>query len=247
MQVLRRSWPGRAAFDTAVSAALLRRVASGEIPSTFRIFAPDRIVAFGRQDRVRPGYPAAVGAARDAGFEAVERLAGGRAAVFHEATLSFSWALPDPAPQESIHARFAEIAGVIAEALRSLGVDARVGEVPGEYCPGEYSVNAGGARKLMGVGQRLVRGAAHVGGVIVVSRPDLVNLPLVPAYRHLDYAWDPRATGAVADEAPGLTTAEVTAAVLEALGRRHQLSDGAIDAATLDLAERLAPQHAPVA
>jgi lipoate-protein ligase A len=247
MQVLRRSWPGRAAFDTAVSAALLRRVAAGEVPETFRIFVPDRIVAFGRQDRVRPGYPEAVAAADDAGFAPVERLAGGRAAVFHEDTLSFSWALPDPAPQASIHARFAEVAGLIAEALRSLGVDARVGEVPGEYCPGEYSVNAGGARKLMGVGQRLIRGAAHIGGVIVVGGADLVNLPLVPAYRHLGYPWDPATTGAISDEVPGLTTDDVAGAVLGVLARNRSLEEGEVDAGTLDLAERLAPQHTPVA
>ena len=245
MQVIRDSWPGRAAFDTAVSAALLRRVSAGEAPESFRIFVPDRIVAFGRQDRVRPGYAAAVAAAREAGFDPVERLAGGRAAVFHEDTLSFSWAIPDPAPRESIHSRFTEVSEVIAEALRSLGVDARVGEVPGEYCPGEYSVNAGGARKLMGVGQRLVRGAAHIGGVIVVGRADLVNLPLVPAYHHLGYPWDPAATGAIADEVPGITTGDVADAVLAALGRRHRLDDGTVDAPTLDLAGRLTPEHTP--
>ena len=32
----------------------------------------------------------------------------------------------------------------IASALRGLGVDAHVGAVPGEYCPGDHSVNARG-------------------------------------------------------------------------------------------------------
>ena len=42
--------------------------------------------------------------------------------------------------------------------LGRLGVDARVGEVPGEYCPGAFSVNARGRIKLAGVGQRLISG-----------------------------------------------------------------------------------------
>ena len=54
-------------------------------------------------------------------------------------------------------------------ALQRLGVDARVGEVPREYCPGDYCVNARGQTKLAGIGQRLIKGAWHIGGVIVVD------------------------------------------------------------------------------
>ena len=78
------------------------------------------------------------------------------------------------------------MSGWIAAALCDLGVDARVGEVEGEYCPGEYSVNARGALKLMGVGQRIVRGAAHVGGVLVVGRSDRTRRVLEPVYRLKD-------------------------------------------------------------
>ena len=61
------------------------------------------------------------------------------------------------------------------DSFRRLGVDARVGEIPGEYCPGAYSVNARGVKKLMGVGQRLVPSAAHVGGVVVVNGANRVQ------------------------------------------------------------------------
>jgi lipoate-protein ligase A len=205
---------------------------------------PDRIVAFGRQDRTRPGYAQAVAAVRDLGFTPVERLAGGRAAVFHELTLSFSWAIPDPNPRRSIHARFSEISGIVAEALAALGIDARVGEIPGEYCPGRYSVNAGGLRKVMGVGQRLVRGAAHIGGVVVVGRPELVNLPLGPAYGHLGYEWDPAATGAVSDERAA-STDTVAAAIVDALRSRYRTAERSVDPETLRLAERLEAEHVP--
>lgn len=231
-------------LDTAVSSALLRRVAAGELPSTFRLWTPDRIVAFGRSDRSRPGYPEAVRLAREAGFAPVERLAGGKAAVFHEGTLAFAWAVPEPRPRETFEARFEAVAELIAKALGTLGVDARVGEVPGEYCPGRFSVNARGTVKIMGVGQRLVRDAAHIGGVVVVEDAPLVNRPLIPVYDALDYEWDPAVTGAVIDEGgPGLVA--VRDAIVNELGTDHRVDRGTVDRATVDLARTLVTDHAP--
>src|SRR5256885_14457761 len=130
------------------------RVEAGEIPATFRLHRPPRILAFSKQDAASAGFARAVRAARDAGFEPVIRLAGGRAAVYHEETLALSWAVPDRRPSARTEARFRELADLLAAAIRGLGVDARVGEVPGEYCPGAWSVNARGATKLVGTGDR---------------------------------------------------------------------------------------------
>ncbi len=241
----------RAAFvdppglDTAVSRAILLRVAAGELGETVRLHVPGRVVAFGRRDVAAPGYPAAVAAAGAAAFQPVERLAGGRAAIFHEGTLAFAWSMPDPNPPQRTRARFAELASVVAAALRAVGVDARVGEVPGEYCPGEWSVNAGGRVKLMGVGQRLARGAAHVGGVIVATGADLVRAALAPVYAALGLDWDPAAVGAVDEEAPGATVESVAAAMVAELGRRHDVGAGGLDDATLALAHRLRIEHLP--
>jgi lipoate-protein ligase A len=232
-------------LDTAISSALLRQVDSGRVPATLRLFVPDRIVAFGRQDRVRPGYLEAVAAARQLGFDAVERLAGGRAATFHEGTLAFAWSTPEERPRESIAERFDALASIMVEAFRSLGVDARVGEVAGEYCPGRYSVNAAGRRKLMGVGQRLLRRAAHIGGVIVVQGADLVNLPLIPAYRALGYEWDPGATGAIADEVTADIGSVRTAVLAAFASAGHELVDGTVDADTAALAESMVGEHDP--
>ncbi len=244
--VIRRTFGTPAGLDTAMSRALLLRVSAGEAPETLRLHVPGRIVAFGRQDVAADGYRAAVAAAATAGFTPIERLAGGRAAVFHEGTLAFAWSIPDPEPTRRTRARFAELAGIVATALAGLGVDARIGEVPGEYCPGEFSVSAGGRRKLMGVGQRLTRRAAHVGGVIVVSDPALANAALAPVYAALGLDWDPAVTGSVADEMPGATTEQVAAAVLTEFGRRHELVPAEVDAATVELAERLRPEHVAV-
>ena len=241
--MVREGRPEPAELDTAISRATLDGVAAGRLPETLRVHRPGRVVAFGPRDRVEQGFPRAVAAARERGFGAVERLAGGRAAVFHQGTLAFSWAIPDPSPRDGIRRRFDEVADIMVGALRALGVDARVGEIPGEYCPGEHSVNAGGRTKLIGVGQRVVAGAAHVGGVVVVDDADTVRDVLLPVYEALDLAWDPATVGAVDLEVPGVTWDQVEGAVLTAFGGRFDLDEGRLESETLALAQDLAPRH----
>ena len=144
LRLLTTSFPDDPALDTALSRALMLRVAAGELPETLRVARPGPIVAFGKRDAVAAGYPGAVRAARDGGFEAIERLAGGRAAVFHEDTIAFAHAVAARDPRRRVTERFELSAELVAGALRRLGVDARVGEVAGEYCPGAPSVNARG-------------------------------------------------------------------------------------------------------
>ena len=198
------------------------------------------MVAFGKLDLTSPGYPAAAEAARAGGFEAVRRLAGGRAAVFHENTIAFAWAGPARDTWSGTHERFRGIAGIVERALAGLGVDARVGEVPREYCPGDYSVNARGRTKLAGIGQRLIRGAWHIGGVIVVSEGERVRDVLVPVYEELGLDWDPATAGAVADEVGGVAWEDVALALAAELPA-HEPAE--LDLETLALAERLAPEH----
>jgi octanoyl-[GcvH]:protein N-octanoyltransferase len=245
LHLVRESFPERPVFGTAVSRAILLRVAAGELPDTVRLGRPGRIVAFGRQDAASPGYPRAVAAARAAGFEAVERLAGGRAAIYHEGTLHLSRAYREDRPGTSTQARFEEVAELARAALAGLGIDARIGEVPGEYCPGAFSVNAGGRSKLVGIGQRIIAGGAHVGAVVVVTGSELVRGVLDPVYAALELDWDPATAGAVADEAPGTAVEEVEGALLAALGERYELVATGLDGETLRLAERLEDEHRP--
>ncbi len=234
----------RAALDTAVSRAILQRVSEGKEPETLRLFRPTAIVAFGPQDTRSPGYQQAVQRARSGGFQAVYRLAGGRAAVFHEETIAFSWTIPDPEPRAGIHQRFQELADIMAQAFRRLGVDARIGEVPGEYCPGEYSVNARGQKKLMGVGQRLTNAAAHVGGVVVVGQSQRVRDILVPVYDALGVPWVPDTAGSLEDELGTVSCEQVQQAILEEFAARYDVVEEALDSDLLALAESLEPQHA---
>lgn len=243
IRLLRQDFAWRPAFDTALARALLIRVSARELPESLWLHRPGSLVAFGRQDVTTPGYPAAVRATRAAGYEAVERLGGGRAAVFHDGTISFSWTIPQDQPREGIRARYDDLAAIMAGAFRRLGGDARVGEVPGEYCPGDWSVNLDGTSKVMGVGQRVAAGAAHVGGVVVVTGSQRINDVLDPVYRALEIPWDPAATGALAERLPGVTWDQVVAAIEAEFAARHDLVPGTIDDATVALASQLEPEH----
>jgi octanoyl-[GcvH]:protein N-octanoyltransferase len=234
LRLIRHSFPEQPELNTAVSQTILRRVAAGELPPTIRIHRPAREVAFGRQDVASAGYEAAAEAALAAGFAAVERLAGGRAAVFHEGTIAIARAYADPQPPKRTYARFEEMADVITAALRGLGVDARVGEIPGEYCPGAYSVNARGAAKLAGIGQRMIRGGAHMGGVVVASGGDEIVRVLVPVYAALALDWDPATSGSVAGElGRDVDPGELEAALIAELGKLYELVPAELDEETM--------------
>jgi octanoyl-[GcvH]:protein N-octanoyltransferase len=238
LRVLHESFPDDPALDAAVSRATLERVAAGELPETLRVARPGRVVAFAKRDALAPGYPQAVEAARAAGFGGVMRLAGGRAAVFHEGTLELAHAVPDPDPRPGIHERFEAEAGLVADALGSLGVDARVGEVPGEYCPGRWSVNAEGKRKLAGIGQRVIHGGAHVGTVVVAQDAESIRTVLEPVYAALGLDWDPATVGSV-----GRPWETVRDALLAAYASRYELVSASLDSETLALARSLERQQ----
>jgi octanoyl-[GcvH]:protein N-octanoyltransferase len=246
MRLVRDSHPQSAALEIGVAHALLRRVASGALPATARLYRPRATVAFGRLDAMRPGFGAAVGAARGHGFEPVLRLAGGRAAAYHEQSLGVDLVLPQADALGDLRAPFRLAADVLAGALSALGVDARVGEVPGEYCPGAFSVNARGRVKLVGTAQRRVRGGAVVAAVIVVRDGGPIRDVLADVYRLLELDFDPATAGTVAAElAPsGVEVADVERALLEVLAAREELVEVALDAETAALAATLAEGHA---
>jgi len=235
----------RGGLDTAVSRVILERVAGGELPNTFRISRPGRVVAFGKRDRLAEGFRSAVDTARGLRYGAVIRLPGGRAAAFHEGTLSFSWTTRAAPPVRAERERFVALAQLIVDALRLVGVDAAIGAVPGEYCPGEFSVNARGSVKLAGIGQRVVRGAAHVGGMLVVDGADGIREVLVPVYRALGLTWDPATAGAVCDVTPQVDIGSVTDALAASLAARVEVIASALEATTIARARSIAARYTP--
>ncbi len=222
-----------APLEAAVSHALLDRVGAGELPETFRIAPTPAMVSFGRLDTHAAGFPDAVRAASAHGFAPVHRLAGGRAAAFHPQTLVFAWVAADPEPRAGTHARFARLAGLVADAL---GV--RVGALAGEYCPGDYSLQAGGV-KVGGLSQRVTRSASSTEGMVVLDGGERIRDVLVAVNAALGVAWEP----ATAGDLGGPALEDARAALVARLGREWELQDAELDPETLALARGYAARH----
>ena len=230
-------------LDVAVAHALLDLVASGERRPSIRCYRPSATVAFGRRDRFLASFPEAVAAARRQGFAPVIRGAGGRAAAYDGGCLIFDEVMLADESSGGIRERFAADARRQAGALRGLGIDARVGEVPGEYCPGEFSVNARGRVKLIGAAERIVRGAWLHSSVVVVESAHAIREVLFDVYAALGLDWDPDTTGAVADEVPGVPFEAVRRALLDVYAASYELSPATLGALELARAEGLRDRH----
>jgi lipoate-protein ligase A len=241
VQLVRAGFPDDPALDIAVGQALLERAARGEIGPTLRVYRPGPTCAFGRLDRLSPGFGDAVAAARAHGFTPVMRQPGGHAAAYDERSLCLDEVRPEAEMLPALQPRFEAAGELFAAALRAVGVDARVGEVPGEYCPGRWTVNARGRVKLVGTAQRLVRGASLLGAVVVVGGGARVRAVLEDVNAALGLSWDPATAGAAADEVPGLSVDDVERAVLDAYAAQAgPLAAGALDDATVARARELA-------
>lgn len=196
--------------------ALLKAAAIGNLKPTLRLYRPAPTLAFGQRDARMPGFGAAVEVARTHGFEPLVRKAGGRAAAYHEGCLIVDHIEPHSDAIAGSRARFDLLGEVLAESLRRVGVDAAVGEIPGEYCPGEFSVHGNGEQqiKLVGTAQRVIAGAWLFSSVIVVQNSGPIRDVLEATYAALDLSWNPNTAGAAEDLTPGVTVADVAAAVV---------------------------------
>lgn len=242
MRVARERSPRAPALEAAVSHALLLGVASGRIGPTLRIYRPAPTVAFGKLDALLPGYARAARVASAAGFVPILRAPGGHAAAYDEGTVGFDLVLPSDRVFAGLTEVFAATSDAIARALAELGVDARVGAVPGEYCRGDWTVNARGRTKLVGTAQRAIRGSSLLGGFVTVAGSARLRDVLVPVYDALGLEWDPASLGAVEDEAPGIGLDDVERAIAAALA--PEAGEAEVDGATLAEARRLEPHHA---
>ena len=187
MRVVVEREPRRPSLEVAVSHALVELVNEGSSGSVLRLYRPAPTVAFGRLDALRPGFDAAVEAARARGFSPVLRAPGGHAVAYHSGSLGIDEVLGDDDPIAGMHDRFAKSGSRFGVALRSLGVDARVGRVPDEFCPGDFTVNARGAVKLVGTAQRVVRHASLLAASVVVVDAGPVREVLRDVYRALEF------------------------------------------------------------
>ena len=231
-----------AATNLALGPALLAHAVGGG-GSFLRVYQPGPTVALTGRDRLSPEIATAIASSRRHGFVPVRRASGGRAAAYTSQAICIDHVEIAEGEFGNIKERFYRFGLLLAGALQNLGVDARVGEVPGEYCPGEYSVNGEGRIKLIGTAQRLVRHGWMVSSVIVVSDTEKVRSVLTDVYRDLDLDWDPSTAGSVTDLAPAMDRDEVLSSVLHAYEREYTLVPSEWPEAVLEDGKKRAPDH----
>jgi octanoyl-[GcvH]:protein N-octanoyltransferase len=234
---------GDQALELAVAHALVRRAGAGEVGEVLRIYRPSAAVAvFGRRDTRLPGFAAAAAAAKAAGFEPLVRATGGMAVAYTGNAIVVDQVAHEPAALGAHDRRFERFGSVFAEAFAGLGVDARVGAVPGEYCPGAHSVNARGTVKLVGTAQRVIKNAWLFSSLVIVADEDRLRPVLGRVYGHLGLPFEEASVGSLTGEAPALTIDDVEAALIDAFGADPSLDEPPAPD-TLELAHDLVDQH----
>ena len=203
--------------DLSISVHLLDAAVKGLTPSLLcRAYRPARTVAFTMRERNLPGFAAAWTAAESHGFTPVLRRTGGRTAAYDNSCLVIDVIEPASVLQDHRDS-FGRVASAITTALRTLDVDARVGPVPGEYCPGDFSVGARGVVKLVGIAQRVSRGFRLISSVIAIEPAPHLAEVLVSVNAALDFEWNPATCGAVMSENPSTNFLSVEAALLASI------------------------------
>jgi len=235
------------ALEMATATAMMRRASRGESGPLLRVYRPaSPAVAFGRRDVRLPGFDAATQAVRSAGFSPCVRAPGGRAVAYTDQALVVDHVSPDPEWPSGLEGRFAEFGELWVGVLRDQGIDARLGGVPGEYCPGSHSVNARGVVKLVGTAQRMVRGAWLFSAVLVADDVQRLRPLLRDVYDALDLPFADSSVGSLAEEAPGVDLDIVEDAVLAAYDKRFGLAPGCLSDSVVEEARLLLPEHRAV-
>jgi lipoate-protein ligase A len=118
-----------------------------------------------------------------------------------------------------LHERYDEGAALIVDAMSRVGVEAEPGEVEGEFCPGAYSVRTGGpsGTKVAGLAQRVIRGAARMEALILVSHTAELRRVLEGFYGALGLTFRPDSLG----DLPGTDVDGVVRTLSETVQRRY--------------------------
>lgn len=232
------------AMEIAVAHAMVRRAGLAGAGSALRVYRPaGAVVAFGRRDTRLPGFSEAVRAARSAGFSPVIRPQGGRAVAYTEQALVVDHVSAQAGPPQGLRDRFAAFGELWVGVLRPHGIDARIGAVPGEYCPGDHSVNARGQVKLVGTAQRVVRNAWLFSAVAIVGDAERLRRVLTEVYGHLGLPFDAASVGSLELEAPDLSVDRLEDAVIDAYDQRFGLAPVELADDVLALARTMLSDH----
>lgn len=220
------------AVSELVTPALLLRSPSATWSELVHVYVPHGpTVAFSGRDLRSPGIAAATEVARAAGFEPVVRSPGGRMVAYDSGSVVIDHLDRTTGIRHAGSSTFAQNAESHVRVLRAFGdVDARVGEVDGEYCPGEFSINVGGTAKVVGSAQRVTATGSLFSTVVQVAVSDRVRAVIVDVSEALGYDLRHSSIAGLADHVPGLTAGEVAEAFAADYRDRLGLTDGPLPA-----------------
>jgi octanoyl-[GcvH]:protein N-octanoyltransferase len=195
--------------------AVLEDVAAKARGPTALLWTSSRYLGATHPETRLPGFGAATRLADEAGFPVLIRNSGGGAVAANEGSISFSLTLPIEDLRHGLYERYTEGADLVVSTLGKLGVEAEPGEVEGEFCPGAYSVRAGGysGTKVAGLAQRVTRWAARVEALVLVTSTAEIRDVLELFYGALELPFRPES---VAD-LPGTGVPEALEAFAETL------------------------------
>jgi lipoate-protein ligase A len=225
--------------DLGASTQLLKAVsANPELGRLVRLYRPAPTVAFSRREETMAAFGDAVSEAVAFGFEPVVRPAGGRMVALDPQWVVLDVITPEPTRSMSHQDVYTRYGDGFVEMLTELGVQANFGPVAGEYCPGDYSVNARNAVKLVGTAQRVTRGARLFSASIPLSISPNVGELFTRVNAILGLEWNAATLGALEHEVPGITGDALETALLNTFA--PDIHEECSLADVLDFAQRLA-------
>jgi octanoyl-[GcvH]:protein N-octanoyltransferase len=230
------------ALEMAFAHALVRQANAGEFDEVLRFYQPlASAVVFSRRDTNAPRFAQAVATAKRSGFQVAIRPAGGRAVAYTTEALVIDHVRHEPRAVTGQQPRFEHFAALYAGTLKGLRIPAAVGAVPGEYCPGAYSVNVRGRKKVVGTAQRVLRDAWLFSTLIVLGDENRLQPVLRDVYDMLDQPFDERSVGSLGAEVAGLQASDLIDALVQSWtgGRTESFNHET----TLNLAHELLPGH----
>lgn len=207
--------------------AVLEEVAAEARGPTALLWTSSRYIGATYPETRLPGFDEAALLAEEAGFPVLIRNSGGGAVAANEGSISFSLTLPVQDLRHGLYERYTEGADIIVSTLGKLGAEAEPGEVEGEFCPGAYSVRAGGRSgiKVAGLAQRVTRWAARVEALVLVTSTAEIRDVLELFYGALELPFRPES---VAD-LPGTGVPEAIEAFVETLREGYGAREAKLD------------------
>jgi octanoyl-[GcvH]:protein N-octanoyltransferase len=236
--------PGR--FERAATAygyqrVIFEQVAAGVRPPTVSITPSTRHVGVTRRDTFRPGFADAVCASREEGYPVLVRSSGGGATAAHYGTFGFSIIrqATDGEPRRTIRDRYDEAAALVLGAFSRLDIQAEIGEVRDEFCPGDRSIRLGSwerGEKVVGIAQRVTRRATSVGGIVLVEGEKELAHVLERVYAAMRLPFRPGSVGSLRRAGGRVAVEEVIDAFAAEASMRYGATRASLERQTLALA-----------